>query len=102
MHFLVSGFHQVAIYNQGTDPADIVVPGAGTFINDPTNRSYLGIPPAGGPLMTPGTTNPSNASNRTESVSFREPGTFLVICNVRGHFLDGMFAVVNVKEPEDD
>jgi hypothetical protein len=32
-----------------------------------------------------------------------EPGVYLVICNVRTHFLDGMFAFVEVKaEDEDD
>jgi hypothetical protein len=46
--------------------------------------------------MTPGTTNPSNASNRVESVYFAEPGTYLVICNVTNHFLDGMYAFVKV------
>jgi hypothetical protein len=30
------------------------------------------------------------------------PGTYLVICNVRGHFLDGIFAVVKVKEDDDE
>jgi plastocyanin len=112
VHFLVAGFHQVVVYNPGTEPDDIVVPPAppppeNNFINDPitpdpTTQFYLGINPAGGPLMTPGTTNPSNASNRVESVSFGEPGTYLVICNVRGHFLDGMFAFVKVEEDEDD
>ena len=53
-------------------------------------------------MMTPGTTEPSNASNRQEFVSFAEPGTYLVICNVPGHFLDGMFAYVKVKDDEDD
>jgi hypothetical protein len=27
-----------------------------------------------------------------------ESGTYLVICNVRQHFLDGMFAFVKVKK----
>jgi hypothetical protein len=35
-----------------------------------------------------------------------EPGVYLVICNVRGHFLDGIYAFVKVKavkaEDEDD
>jgi hypothetical protein len=30
-----------------------------------------------------------------------EPGTYLVICNVRQHFLDGMFAFIKVKEDDD-
>jgi hypothetical protein len=103
VHFLVAGFHQVVVYHPGTKPEDIVVPDAGTFIDDPTNRFYQGITPAGGPSPgLPITTDPSNARNRVESVSFEEPGTYLVICNVRGHFLDGMFAVVKVKEAEDE
>jgi plastocyanin len=96
VHFLVSGFHQIFVYNAGTELADINVPSEGTFINDLVDLLYQWINPAGGPLGTPGTTNPSNASNRVESVSFAERGTYLVICNVRGHFNDGMFAFVKV------
>src|SRR5713226_5513995 len=115
VHFLVAGFHQPVVYKPGTQPGDIVVPAAGTFINDPTNRFYLGINPAGGPLNTAATPivptdTRSNAANRVESVGFpasvgvnaagtilsakAEPGVYLVICNVRGHFLDGMFAFI--------
>jgi hypothetical protein len=68
------------------------------FINDAMGRYYQGISPAGGPLMTPATTSPSNAMNRLESVSFAEPGLYLVICNVRTHFLDGMYAFVRVSQ----
>jgi hypothetical protein len=111
VHFLVAGFHQVVVYKPGTQPEDIVIPpGAPLFINDPTDRFYLGIPPGGGPLGTAGTIVPfSNSQNRVESVSFpssvgtgmppsekAEPGVYLVICNVRQHFLDGMFAFVKV------
>lgn len=45
---------------------------------------------------------PFNGSNRQESVSFSEPGTYLVICNVRQHFLDGMFAFVEVVPPDEE
>src|SRR5712691_548682 len=103
VHFLVAGFHQVVVYNPGTKPDDIIVPGAGRFIDDPTNRFYQGIVPATEtPPVLPITINPSNTMNRVESVAFTEPGTYLVICNIRGHFLDGMFAVVKVKEDKDD
>jgi hypothetical protein len=102
VHFMVSGFHQVVVYNPGTKAEDIVVPASGTFINDMTNVFYFGIPPQGGPLMTQPTTNPFNGSNRQESVSFSDPGTYLVICNVRTHFLDGMFAFVKVVGPDED
>lgn len=102
VHFLVSGFHQLVVYKPGIEQDDIVVPPAGTFIEDPMSldpatQFYLGIVPAGGPPPgLPVTTNPSNASNRVESVSFAEPGTYLVICNVRGHFRDGMYAYIRV------
>ena len=122
VHFLVAGFHQPVVYKPGTRPEDIVVPAAGTFINDANNRFYLGINPAGGPANTQATpANPivagsdtrSNAQNRVESVGFpasvgtgtppsekAEPGVYLVICNVRGHFLDGMFAFIEVEEED--
>jgi len=86
--------------------------------------------PAGGvpPQFTQATPNnpivagsdtKSNAQNRLESVGFpakegknrttgvilspkAAPGRYLVICNVRGHFCDGMVATVRVKEVEDD
>src|SRR6516162_3639297 len=75
---MVSGFHQVVVYDPGTKPEDIVVPSSGTFINDLTNVFYLGIPPQGGPPPgTPPTTNPFNGSNRQESVSFSDQGTYL-------------------------
>ena len=106
VHFLMSGFHMATVYNPGTEPENIVVPPSGTFINDPTavppsNVFYFGINPQGGPLNTAATTNPVNGSNRQESVSFSEPGTYLVICNVRQHFLDGMFAFVKVVPPNE-
>jgi len=115
VHFLVAGFHQPVVYKPGTQPEDIVIPsGAPLFINDPTNRFYLGINPGGGPQNTPGTIVPfSNSQNRVESVSFpasvgtgvpssekADPGVYLVICNVRQHFLDGMFAFVKVQKAD--
>jgi plastocyanin len=98
VNFAVAGFHQISIYLPGTTPESILVPATGVFINDSLNLYYQGIVPAGGPLGTPVTVNPSNASNRVESVSFPEPGTYLVICNVRTHFLDGMYAFVKVSQ----
>jgi hypothetical protein len=109
VHFLVSGSHVVTVYNPGTQPEEIIVPPppppfTNAVINDPTNRFYLGIlppDPPGEPFGTPETINPSNARNRVESVSFSESGTYLVICNVRAHFLNGMFAFVEVKEEKE-
>ncbi|WP_144289794.1 hypothetical protein [Ideonella sp. A 288] len=63
-----------------------------------TYLSYRGIAPAGGPPPgNPATAEPSNASNRVESISFAEAGDYLVICNVRPHFVDGMVATIKVR-----
>ena len=97
VNFAVAGLHQIYVYRPGKRPSDVVGPMAGTFfINDPNDLYYQGLVPAGGPPATPVTTNPSNASNRIESVGFFEPGLYLVICNVRVHFNDGMYAWVRV------
>jgi plastocyanin len=101
VNFVVAGFHQVVVYNPGVDLDDLALGNPGPFINDPLNRYYNGINPAGGPLATPATANPSNAVNRVESVAFFEPGRYLVICNVRGHFMDGMYAWVEVTKGTD-
>jgi plastocyanin len=98
VNFVVAGFHQIFVYNPGVEASDIQVPPSGTFINDTGNTYYQGILPAGGPPATPVTTNPSNAQNRVEPVLFTTPGTYLVICNVRGHFLGGMVAYVVVSD----
>jgi len=39
--------------------------------------------------------------NRTDSFGFSVPERYLVICNVRGHFVDGMYAFVNVLADDD-
>ena len=96
VNFVVAGFHQIFVYEPGAGP--IQVPASGTFINDLRNLYYQGILPAGGPPATPATANPSNAQNRVEPVLFTAPGTYLVICNVRGHFLGGMYAYVVVSD----
>lgn len=97
VNFAVAGFHQIMVYQPGTLPEHIGVPSSGTFINYAPNLFYTGIAPAGGPLGTPASANPHNGSNRIESVSFPEAGRYLVICNIRGHFLDGMYAFVQVN-----
>jgi plastocyanin len=102
VNFVVAGFHQILIYSPGKRSDDVVVPASGTFINDLGDVYYTGILPAGGPPAIPATVSPSNASNRVEPVSFAEAGTYLVICNVRTHFLNGMYAYVTVGDDEDN
>jgi len=97
VNFMVAGFHQIIAYKPGTGLNDIQVSGPPPFVNDLLNRYYTGIVPANAGLGLPVTTNPSNAMNRVESVAFLEPGTYLVICNINGHFMDGMYAWVQVS-----
>ncbi len=115
--FSVAGFHDVVIFKPGFTLTDLLHAGGGQYpqtppifvipanptVALPANLSFLadsiyyrGINPAGGPLATAVAGNPANGSNRTEPVAFLERGTYLVICNIRPHLLDGMYAFVKV------
>ncbi len=100
VNFAVGGFHQIYVYKPGKGVDD--VQGANEtsfFIDDKNGLYYEGILPAGGPPPgIPATVNPSNAVNRMEPVGFLQPGVYLVICNVRPHFDDGMWAFVRVTK----
>lgn len=103
VNFVVAGFHQAIVYKPGVTQAAVAAFLASQatppfFINfDLPNALYVGIAPAGGPADTAATANPANAGNRVESVSFANAGDYLVICNVRPHFLDGMWAIVKAR-----
>ena len=103
VNFVVAGFHQIIVFQPGVVLGQISVPAApALFLYDPAPTAlpvhYLGLRPAGGPPPgLPATTDPSNAVNRVESVSFANPGSYLVICNVRPHFIDGMWATIKVS-----
>jgi hypothetical protein len=94
INFFISGFHQPIIYDVGTQPGDIDVdkttPSTGTpagvpLIDDPTHRLYRVLDPS---LQPP---------DRGEGVYFETPGTYLVMCGVRDHFVnDHMYGFVTV------
>lgn len=93
VNFIVSGFHNIAIYDDGTEPEDIDttqlvtttgVPNDIPIINDATNRIYRGLDPTLQPI------------DRVEVVKFDEPGTYLVICGILPHFSAGMYGYVIV------
>ena len=117
--FGVAGFHDIIIFKPGVTLDDLIDAGGGQFPvfppvfvipPDPTTPLppgvafladsiyYRGINPAGGPPQAPSTGNPTNSFNRSEPVAFLEAGTYLVICNVRPHLLDGMYAYVKVLD----
>lgn len=96
VNFIVAGFHQIFVYEPGKTPQQVVIANpAALFINDTDRLYYQGLSPVAPPA--PANTNPSNAINRVETVWFEKPGTYLVICNVRPHFIDGMIAWVVVS-----
>jgi plastocyanin len=116
--FAVAGFHDIVIFKPGFTFEELLHAGGGQlpltppiFVIPPDPATplpaaisflaeriyYRGISPAGGPLATPQTGNPGNGSNRMEPVAFLEKGSYLVICNVRPHLLDGMMAIVKVE-----
>jgi plastocyanin len=101
VNFAVAGFHQIVIYNPGTDIGDIVVPAfpPNLFVNHLLNTAYyVGINPDDANPATPATpATRFNGENRIESVSFTEPGVYLVICNVTPHLNDGMYAYIKVS-----
>lgn len=90
--FLISGFHQPAIYQPGTEPQDIdttkVVTGSTPpgLIDDPNGRVFRGVDPRSVP------------QDRIENVTLSEPGKYLVICAVVPHFVnDNMHGYITVQ-----
>ena len=104
VNFIVSGFHWPWVYNAGVTLAQVQanVPAAGTFVNYNTGVFAKGVNPGTPPTFADASVNPSGVMNRTDSFGFSAPGRYLVICNVRGHFVDGMYAWINVVDSDDD
>jgi plastocyanin len=94
VNFVIAGLHQIAIYTNGVQPSDINVAlsaaDAPQLIDDPAGRIYRGLNPF--PLRAPIAIGAGIqhvvARDRNEAVHFPEPGTYLVICTVRSHFVD--------------
>ena len=90
VNFIISGFHLVLVYDDGTQPGDIdktlLIPGFPPgMIDDPDRRIYRGVDPRLYPLQ-----------ERIEVVHFATPGTYFVACGVLRHFNDNMFGFVRV------
>ena len=106
VNFIIAGNHQVVVYDDGIQPRDInadliLSPPLNGLIDDPNGRIYRGMSPAGVPANffgpgVPAAAIPAAPPDRIEVVSFPTPGTFLVICAVRTHFLGGMYGFVTV------
>lgn len=85
VNFIVSGGHVVAIYDDGSQPEDINLVNtepaatcaatAGGVLSDSNGRIYRG------PCFT-------GRRDGVEVVQFAKPGTYLVICARKNHFLN--------------
>lgn len=92
--FNISGTHLILVYAPGTTLESISLiiegneppspPGFPGFVNDPVNRIYRGLNPR------------TNPPDRTETITLAAPGTYLVVCGVVPHFLEGMHGFVKV------
>ncbi len=104
VNFIIGGFHQVIVYDDGTQPENIRTtigvftrpttgnPPGVPLINDPLRRIYAGLDPS----------RQASRFDRVEVVHFPNPGIYLVICGVRGHFVnDRMFGFVRVLPNRD-
>jgi hypothetical protein len=112
VNFIIGGFHQPIVYEDKTKPGDINVDDTTTttgptpsppvpLIDDPANRIYRGLDPSLQPLDRG--SPPAFLQDRVEVVFFPKPGKYLVICGIRGHFVnDGMYGFVRVLPPKDD
>src|SRR3954447_8101547 len=83
VNFLISGTHQILVYDSGTQLSDLsaanIVGATATppfpgFVDDPKNRIYRGLDPTKLP------------QDRAEAVTFPNKGTYLVVCGVLPHF----------------
>jgi hypothetical protein len=104
VNFIISGGHVVAVFDEGTKPEDItdttsIEPTtscpqtAGGVLTFSTGRIYRG------PCFAPAANNTTSDVRRdgVEVVQFTKPGTYLVICARKNHFVnDGMFGFVKV------
>jgi hypothetical protein len=105
VNFVVSGFHWPWVYQDGVTLQEVIdhIPAGGLFVNFDSNVFAKGVNPGTPPTFADATNFPlDSAFNRTDSFGFSKPGMYLVICNVRGHFIDGMFAWIRVVDDDED
>jgi hypothetical protein len=115
VNFIISGFHQPIVYDDGTQPGDIQTNDTTTttgptpspavlLIDDPRDRLYRGPDPSLQPLERASSEKEVREflQDRVEVVFFPKPGKYLVICGIHGHFVnDGMFGFVEVRRTDD-
>jgi plastocyanin len=111
--FIISGVHQILIYQDGTTLEDLqarvardgaILPIGPGLVDHAFGRLYRGLNPfalfyQALPPVPPATTPvPLMVQDRVESVNFPNGGRFLVVCGVLPHFNEGMHGFVRVRE----
>ena len=102
VNFSVAGLHWIWVYKDGVslDDVRVNIPASGMLVNyetSPSNVLVKGIDPLAATALPL-----SSAQNRIETIAFDTPGTYLIICNLRVHLNDGMYAWVKVVDDDDD
>jgi plastocyanin len=107
--FVISGVHQLLVYGPGRELEDVQagaaglppIAGAPPLVEYATDRVYRGLDPRVLQYLALAAPPPDTPNNlvvdRVESVRFKEPGRYLVVCGVLPHFNEGMHGYVNVK-----
>jgi uncharacterized cupredoxin-like copper-binding protein len=80
--------HELLVFKTDLRPAAVPVDGKGNIIQDGPGLTLV----SSGPSIDPGKT-------QTRVVDLTQPGTYLFVCNMPGHFRAGMYRVVTVTPP---
>jgi len=117
VNFIVGGFHQVTVYSVSRntrlrDLAEQIIPGQDYAVTDRVGATILDTAQrsAANPILIDSDPNgrrlfiepAASPAARTVGVYFPEPGTYLVICSVKGHLDDAMIALVTVSSAGSD
>jgi uncharacterized cupredoxin-like copper-binding protein len=78
--------HELLVFKSDRAPSAYPVDGKGNIIEDDPSVNLV----SDGDNLDPGTT-------QTRTVDLTQPGTYLFVCNIPGHFKAGMFSVVTVS-----
>ena len=77
--------HELLVFKSDLPPSAYPVDSDGNIIEDDPSITLV----SDGDNLDPGTT-------QTRTVDLTQPGTYLFVCNIPGHFKSGMFSVVTV------
>jgi uncharacterized cupredoxin-like copper-binding protein len=80
--------HELLVFKSDLPPSSIPVDSKGDVIPDGPGMSLVS------------TTNPIDpGKSTTQVVDLTQPGTYIFLCNMPGHFMAGMYRVVTVTSP---